>query len=181
MASIYDILDKNFEKVLKKVNKVFNPDDYLEVNYSFSTKDDEYYVDILNKKGKFLMRATYSVIGIFDTDTNIWVWAWGSAFNNKKLVKDSEVIKEFAIDVQKNKYKADESDAIYYYANNSLFMTKQSAVPLFIKMFLYKSDSLWFLPVRYGVDEIDGGDSGLMEMEHKLVEYIALKKVVQIS
>jgi hypothetical protein len=61
---LYDKSNEKYEHLITNKNIIFDPEKLVITFY-----DD-------NKKTNVVYRSTFSILGMFDLNTNMWLWAW---------------------------------------------------------------------------------------------------------
>jgi hypothetical protein len=104
-------------------------------------------------------------------------------FINQKLAIKSLETKEFANELKENykKYNQVENDAYYYICNNGNFYTSSTNVMKMVKLMLYITKGVWYIPICAGKDNITCMvDKNKTKHNHsiKRIEYLMIKKII---
>ena len=118
------------------IKKQFEEND----NLQYEINDD----DIIAKKNdKFVFRSKYEHVGILNTKTSFWYWAWSSPFKSISSFTHSLKTKKYINDKQ---IKMSDEDADYYtflVNNNSFYCTQDDFFKL-ILIVLFTNKTCWF-------------------------------------
>lgn len=178
----YDKVEKYYQKSMKRVEKNLDP----QKNYNY-----KFYVDHHNKNiveifegEKFVLKAEYDLAGIYNFYNSVWYWGWNIDVVNRTLVDRSKVIKEFSNYLKKNYEKFDgvEAEELYFRTSNGNFFTSKKNIAKIVKLALYLTKSLWFLPVCYGKDDIVQKCT-IIENDDRIkkLEYLLIRKIIQVG
>jgi len=139
------------------------------VKYTFSEKNGINYVEIIDH-GKLVLKAEYSLIGLYNVGVSVWYWGWNIAMIDKSLIQKIKKIKKYykTIKAEYHKYNAQEIDEIYYFLRNGNFYISQQNVLKIVKLALFLTKSNWYLEVMRN-DQTGG------------IQYIFIDKVVQVG
>jgi len=128
-----------YEKKNTEFNKILN----IKKNYiiNFDRKKDQI---ILNDNEKKILIGNYIFFGIYQQDTQLWIWASSIPGINKKQVKIIDKIRNNSILFENN----DDPDIIFIYqllTNDVVKISNIKLFPLINKTLNYLSDSLIIL------------------------------------
>ena len=132
--------DKNFKKIFKKYKKKDN-----EILYHLKYVNNENIVEILHKN-TIILKGIYDFIGMYDTHTSVWYWAWCIEFINKNLLQSSLNVKKYKSTIKNNydTYLGNELDEIYFYIDNNSFLIPLDNVIKLIKISLFINNGTMF-------------------------------------
>jgi hypothetical protein len=125
-----------YEKKNTEFNKILN----IKKNYiiNFDRKKDQI---ILNDNEKKILIGNYIFFGIYQQDTQLWIWASSIPGINKKQVKIIDKIRNNSILFENN----DDPDIIFIYqllTNDVVKISNIKLFPLINKTLNYLSDSI---------------------------------------
>lgn len=150
-----------------------------EYRYQYSQIDGEFIIEAYNGK-QIVYRAIYDRIGTFDTYAGIWRWAWCNSMIDRKVAEESKKIKMLASKIEDDyqKYDPKDADKYHFYSENGYFYIAQNTVPELIEMAISMMDSLWFIAIRQGVDDVLKPSK-----DHKVsaIDYLSIRKIIQLS
>lgn len=172
---------KSFENKEREIKKKLDLDrDY---KYRFITIGSDHVIEAHDAKTKKpVFRAVYDRIGIFDTYSGIWRWAWCDAMANKEVQTKSLRVKELAREIEKEyeeKYQKhkQEADKYHFYSHRGYFYTTKNVVPEIIAMAIDRMESEWFISIRTGIDDRMGDAKDKVST----IEFISIRRLIQIS
>lgn len=150
----------------KKVHNLNNKNNY---EYVFSKNDDMQTVEIY-LDNKFVLKAEYVILGLYNIQLSMWYWSWNIAFINKKLTElPINKIKSFINVLNDNYDKFNKVDAemLHYLISNDNFYISNNNIDKIIKLGLYLTKSVWYFPIKQNDDNINQ------------LEYILITKILQ--
>ncbi len=155
------------DDIQEKVKDLSNKNNY---EYVFSKNDDiqliEVYLD-----NKFILKAEYCVLGLYNIQLSMWYWSWNIAFINKKLIElPVKKIKNFISIIDDNYDKFDKVDveSLHYLISNDNFYISNSNIDKIIKLSLYLTKSIWYFPIKQNDND-----------ESNQLQYILITKILQ--
>lgn len=181
-SQLDETINEYFIKRKNEINKIFDPDK----NYNYKMYSGDTHIIEIYDNNKMILKAEYDLIGIYNIFNSIWYWAWNIQFVDRSLAKNSEKVKKFAKELndkyddylKNNKMKV--LDNYYYICKNGNFYTSSDNILKMIKLMMYLTDGLWYIPICLGKDDVtcvvnekDGYPSALKRME-----YLMIKKVI---
>jgi len=176
--SYFDKIEKYYKKKSENIDNIIKKRN--EYNAIFKeTKNNEDIIELYDKKGKLILKATYQVIGIFNNKTSMWTWGYAIDLINKESIKKSKKILEFNKELKKNNinnklnYKAFES--LDFYTSNETFSTSKDKLEIFSKLMIYLTNGEWFLKI------IHNSDSNNKSNNITVLEYIMIENIIQIG
>ena len=125
-----------------------------------------------------LLKAKYEVIGVHHYHTKIWYWSWALPYQNKQITKMSNNVVDFG-KKHKNSYKkydSKEIDSLYYLSTQGYFCARPDIIQLLVGLYMRVNKSLWYFPIRHGIDLISKQQSN--NSEYRIVEYIAITEII---
>jgi len=138
----YNDSKKNIKKILN-----FSKNNY---KYDFITLNN---IDIIEIKlnNKIIMKAEYDIIGIYNTDINMFYYGYILDHINKKLIKNSSNIKNLKKQIlnDTDQFSKDEIDDLYFYSSNSHFFIEPDKVPFIIKLMMFINSNKWFISIHH--------------------------------
>lgn len=171
MAKFYNICNNNYNVLLDNITKKID----ITKDYDYVFVDDNIVEMYLDDKLKF--KAEYGILGMYNIPVSVWYWSWNIAFINKKLTKNTDEIKEFAVTLNKDYAKFDKTEVekLHYLVSNDNFYISGKNVDKLIKLSLYLTKAIWCFPIKHhNVKEKD------VERIDK-IEYILITKILQFS
>lgn len=161
---LMNYIDSYFEKKKHEMAKIFDINGDLTFTF-----DDKNNVNIFNANGKLLLRATYDIIGIYNTQNNVWYWGWILDFVDKDRTKKTKAIRKFSHHIEDIKFSkyADQS-IIHYYTSNSHFITDIKYVIIFVKIMMYVVKTKWYFRIQH-------------DDTKPIYEYITINKIIEIK
>jgi hypothetical protein len=173
-------VEKYFDN--KKKDIIDSLDPSYNYDYKFSTdKNNNSIVEVL-KNGKLVIKAEYELLGLYNLFNSVWYWGYGLDLVNRDLVKISKSIKDFSKTIKKNYNDFDKKEAeiLYFRTNNNNFYTAKKNIENIVKLGLYITKSIWFLPVCYNNDNIPVSCEKISnDGSIKNLEYLIIKKIIQ--
>ena len=159
-------IEEYYIKIKKNIGAKINTD--IKYNYKFYSNDNANIIEIYNNNNdNIILKAEYSILGVYNIAYSTWYWAWNSNMINKTLIKDSLLIKKISKDVIQNISPKD-AEELYFYTNNGNFFISSDNILKLIKIGLYITNANWYIPIIHN-DPIDK------------IEYILIKKILQYS
>ena len=161
----YDTIDKYYEQKYKDIKKKINPDQDNEYEYVFTKINDKQIVEVF-LKDKFLLKAEFCVLGIYNTPMSMWYWSWAIAFINKQLiVAPIELIKGFndVIETHYDKFDKKEVEELQYLVSNDSMFISNDNVKIIVKLGLYLIKGIWVLRVK----------------QQDKIQYLVITKILQ--
>lgn len=167
--SIFDESEKNYKKLNKEINKIFDTE--LDYEYDISLDQNNIATIILKYNNKNIVSLRYELAGVYNTTTSIWYWAWNIDGINRTLTSETLKLKKILKGLVNNnqKYESDELDQLYFYIKNGNFHIQEN-LDIFTKIILFLSKQKWLLKIN--------GFGGLNK-DQKIIQYLFIKDVVQ--
>ena len=91
MESFFKNMNSHYDNLKKKISKKINIDEKLD--FIFNEDSNLYTVDIMINN-KLIMKAEYSIIGMYNLPLSIWYWGWAIDFVNHKLTQNLKPVKK---------------------------------------------------------------------------------------
>ena len=85
----------------------------IEISQENVTQIEDNQTIIFKEKFIEIYVAPCTILGTFDLNTKIWLWAWVSPYFSSKQTKDSRDILEYGL-----KFEPDSNSAIHFYLKN---------------------------------------------------------------
>lgn len=174
-SKINEYINANESAMLEKID--------LSKEYKFNFPElstDEHIVEIYGQDDKLVLKGKYSIMGIYNLESSIWVWGHDISFVDKSLVKSIKKIKDLSQDLKDNykDYIPEQADELYFITSNGNFYLSNENIPKVIKLGTYITNSLWAFPVKYFKDISSNNkkDKNIIK-----IEYILLEKILQIN
>ncbi len=188
---------------LNKINKYYNKNkknivgkyklnngDY---SYKFILDGNNNNIIKLYKNKKPVLDAIYDIAGIYNLYNSVWYWGFNIDRVNRKLVERSKVIKKFPkyIKEHPSEFTNRTRDELLFRTNNGNFHTSIDNIKLLIKLILYLTKSIWYIPICYGKDDTTFVCINNLKKNINLIsnnknnhierlEYILIKKFIKI-
>ena len=191
ITSYMEKFNKYFEQNKIKVAKKFDPN--KNYKYKFYKDNNNNHIVQLYDDNNLVIEATYDIAGIYNIYNSIWYWGWNIDTIDRQLVKRSKKVKGFAKYIKNHLgISLKERDKLYYWSSNGNFYTSTNNVLHLIKLILYLTKSVWYLPVCYGKDSfkpiICNSDHKINDNDSKNInnkqifrlEYILIKKIIKV-
>ena len=187
-TSYIEKFNKYFEQNKEKIAKKFDPNKNYKYKF-YKDNNNNHVVQLRDNDNLIVVEAIYDIAGIYNMYNSIWYWGWNIDTVDKQLIKRSEKVKEFAkyIKTHPEKFTHMERDKLYYWSNNGNFYTSTNNVLHLIKLILYLTKSIWYLPICYGKDSSTQilCETNLLNKVNKQqkiarLEYILIKKIIKI-
>lgn len=174
-------INKYYKKIEKDINQKFN---YKKIyDFQFSKDKDDNAIIIISENDKTILKAYYRVLGLYNLYNNMWHWSYSIDLIDRKLTKDVDKIKDIS-DYVKNNYKEFDSkvaDELYFRTSRDYFYTSPKNIINLVKLGLYVTKSLWYIPLCYGKDATTCVHDNIKKSDkYKRVEYIILDKIIQL-
>ena len=171
-------LESNFKSKQKQYDNKFKS--YDEIRFIKDKSSDDGIAEI-HKNGQLLIRFRYFIAGAFNFYNSIWYWGHNIQLVDKNLTKKTIKVKQFAADIKKNysKYNSVEADQLYFITNNDNFYTSNKNILLPIKLIMFLTNGLWFIPICYGKDGnilLQGCSSDNLSI--KRMDYLIITKII---
>ena len=180
-------INKYYNKNKKSIVGKYNPNENY--SYKFTLDENNNSIVKLYKNKKPVLDAIYDIAGIYNLYNSVWYWGFNIDRVNRKLVERSKVIKKFPkyIKEHPSEFTNRTRDELLFRTNNGNFHTSIDNIKLLIKLILYLTKSIWYIPICYGKDDttfvcnnnlkknIDNKDFHI-----KRLEYILIKKLIKI-
>ena len=111
-------------------------------------------IELINTKGKTVLKAQYDLIGFYNLSNSVWYWAWNIDLADKKLTKASIKMKEFPDYIKKNykDFTPIEAEDYYFRTEMGNFYTNLENIHNLIKLTMYYMNSIWYIAVCSGKD-----------------------------
>ena len=131
-----DYLDKSNSKYENLINNS---------NIEFNPSNSEVFIKF---KGDVEYKAKASLLGAFDGNTNLWLWAWAIPSFNFDEIKDSKEILEYGLMLEPNT-----NSKIHYYikphlVNSRLYFENKTFLDIHLSLSLYISKKAKFIYPR---------------------------------
>lgn len=171
-----------FQKIQKNIKNKLDTDKTY--SYKFYENNDKKHIIEIYDNDKFVLKAEYEYIGVFNIMTSVWYWSWNINMINKDLTKSSLEVKKLGEKIMDNytDYNPREADELYYISQNGNFFTSIDVVKKIVQLSLYLTKSDYYIPINY---EIDGkslvGDEINKLDKFKKIDFILLKKIISFS
>jgi hypothetical protein len=173
-------INKYFSQIKKDIN--INIDPIKNYKYKFYTDNNNNHIVQLFDNNKIIIEAIYDIAGMYNIYNNVWYWGWNIDVVDRQLVKQSEKVKEFAKYIKNNSTKMSNNidmDKLYYWSSNGNFYISHANIIHPIKLVLYLTKSMWYMPVCYGKDSTK--PVLCTNKKHiSRIEYILIKKIIKI-
>lgn len=165
---IFDAIDSYYSEInddmQQKFSELNNKNNY---EYVFSKNDDVHIVEVY-LKSKFVLKAEYCILGLYNLQSSVWYWSWNEAFVNKQLVElPIDKIKNFVDVIDRDYEEFDKVDVemLHYLISNGNFYLSSGNIGKIIKLSLYLTKSSWYFPMK--------------QSDSNKVEYILITKILQ--
>lgn len=131
-----DFLDKSNAKYENLINNS---------NVEFTPTDNDVFIKF---KGESEYKAKTSLLGAFDSNTNLWLWAWAIPTFSFDEIKDSKEILEYGLMLEPNT-----NSKIHYYikphlVNSRLYFESNIFLDIHLSLSLYISKKAKFIYPR---------------------------------
>ncbi|AYV82021.1 MAG: hypothetical protein Homavirus2_25 [Homavirus sp.] len=175
-VSIEDKIDKYFNEKKKEISERFDPDK----NYSYKLQKDDngaFYIELYDDN-KLILKAEYDLMGMYNMFNSVWYWAHNIQFIDRNMAKKSQEIKGFAKELKENydNYDSVELEAYYYMCKNGNFYASSNNVLKMVKLMLYVTNGLWYIPICAGKDNVTCM-TNKTKSSIKRMEYLMIKKI----
>ena len=154
-------MNNNFNELIKKSflyydnnNLKFNN---LINNNNIELKDDKLEILFKNDNKKF----KFEILGIFDNQTNVWLWGWMFPnVNNKKIILVKKLLEYgLSLDINETNLDNDDGSAMFYIRTqliNSRFLLDDSLqleIHLALSNYLLKDNIKFIYPIKKYLDK----------------------------
>ena len=159
----YDSINTDMQKKIKNLNNKKNYEYVFSKNGS--TPVVEIYLD-----DKFILKAEYCIVGMYNVQLSVWYWSWNIAFINKKLTElPIKKIKNFIEEINDNynKFKSVDAEILHYLLSNDNFYVTNNNIEKMLKLSLYLTKSIWYFPIKQ------------TNNEENSIQYILITKILQ--
>lgn len=140
ISDTLEYYDTNKEKYTPLINKI-KYIKFIDIESELSRNK----VNLYDENDKLMNSYEYEIIGLFDNNTNIWVWSWGIPTVKKNQTGILRKIFNYGIDLDSDEYLRNELITSRFKISNEIqidmhlsivsFLSKQ---PLIIKYYLLK-------------------------------------------
>lgn len=163
-----DNINKYYSKNKEEFDKLVGKANYKTKIYR--DDDDNNTIDVLDND-KTLLRATYEVIGYYNTVTSIWVWGWANPFVEKDMTNKVREMKELEQMFITTDKLDDKTKQLYlYFIKNPSFYIASENLDNLLSMILYYTNGKWTIPRNYGPAN-----------SPNYLEFILIKNILQIK
>lgn len=182
-SHFFNKVEKYFKSQKNKILKFFDYNKDYTFKFYYDNNNDQHIIELYHNNKKIL-KAEYSIIGMYNMINSIWYWGWDIDFINKKLIKQSELVKKFNENIKKNydTYDPIEAEELFYITSNSNFYISAEKVKKITKLFLYLVKGLWIIPICYGkngINSICDGNENTNNIQK--IKYILITKIIQVG
>lgn len=134
--------------------------------------DDKDIVDVY-KQNKKIVRGYYDLIGYYNTNTNIFVWAYANPFVEKDMTKKVASLKDKKEMLMKVESITDELRELYLYfiSNSSMYISKENLQQL-LKFVLYYMNGHWIVERKNADSTVNSGQQ---------LEFLLINEISQIK
>jgi hypothetical protein len=148
MTFIKDI-EEYYNKQHTKMAHIIDSDN-KSIKYRFYSNDDTQLVEII-KNNNTILKAKYSIAGVYNFQTNIWTWAYAVAFTNRIASEKSNIIKTIPGMVMKNynDFNKEDAEELHFYCDNNSFFVTSDVIPKLVKIALFVMKGKWLVSIRH--------------------------------
>jgi hypothetical protein len=171
MESFFKNMNSHYDNLKKKISKKINIDEKLD--FIFNEDSNLYTVDIMINN-KLIMKAEYSIIGMYNLPLSIWYWGWAIDFVNHKLTQNLKPVKKYKKKIPNMFTQFEKSsieEAHYILSNNNFYISNQN-IDKIMMIVLYLTESLWYFPIYR---------KGSNNHEFDKIDYILITKILQYN
>ncbi len=157
------------DDIQNKVKGLNNKNNY---EYVFTKNDDTQLIEVY-LDDKFVLKAEYAILGLYNIQLSMWYWSWNIAFINKKLIElPTKKIKNFIDIINDNYDKFDKVDVetLHYLISNDNFYISNNNIDKIIKLSLYLTNGIWYFPIKQNNNDNDDSNQ---------LQYILITKILQ--
>ena len=178
-SKFYKKVDNYFKNIKDDIQKKL--DITKEYQYNFVEENGLNIIEI-SIDNKIKLRAEYNIIGLYNIPLSIWYWGYSLEFVNRKLLDKLQIIKEFSKKLEINdknnngEFKPVELEELYFITSNNNFYCSSQNIDKIIKIVLYLTKGIWFIPVKHS-DKMIGNINNQMDR----IEYILINKILQFN
>ena len=162
----FDTIDSYYNSINDDMKKKIILDNKNNYEFTFSQNDNTQIVEVyLNDK--FILKAEYVILGLYNIQLSVWYWCWNIAFVNKKSIElSTDKIKTFINTLEDNydKFNKHDAEVIHYLLSNDNFYISNDNINKIIKLSLYLTKSIWYFPIKQNSD---------------LLQYVLITKILQ--
>lgn len=174
----------------KKINSYFDKksenipfDIQKEYHYVFSKDNNgKNIIELLDPKtDKLILKAEYSIMGMYNTYNSVWYWGYNLSFVNHQAAKKSKVLLDVPKEIKKEykQYKDKEADEIHYMSSNGNFFLDVQNIPKVVQLGLFAMEGEWFIEIKYDSnDDVVHGKVDDKKSPVKKIEYYCINKVI---
>lgn len=159
---------------MDKYFRNLDPPFEINKNYKFSFKDNTVS---LYDGNKLIIKAVYELIGSYNIYNSVWYWAHNIQLIDRSIAMNKTLLDEYA---KKIKGKTSEDDKMHFYATNSSFYLSHKNLMDPIKLGLYLTKGLYYIPICYGKDDFTCYAKKPDKKSLKRIEYLAIKKIIYL-
>lgn len=139
--SFEDVIKIESNKLAKSLNSVLN--DYP--NYTIGIVNDsnkDSFIDVYGTTKKKILTVKYEVLGMYDSQMEIFSWACDHKISDKGIVGLSKEVKKYSKKLKKHIIKKEFDDTeymerLYYYLSNSMFFLEFSNLSDIMKISIF--------------------------------------------
>jgi hypothetical protein len=168
MVELLKKVDKYYEEQKNKIDKVYKERTITNIEFNEIQGEEKHLVNLSNNDTA-IASAEYSYMGIYDKTLGMWKWAWGFLYIDPKLRIDADKVRDYQNEIKKMYTNEDAViyEQLYYMTKNGYFFIKKGEMLKLIKLMLYITKGLWFVPIES------------KENNHEILTFIMLKKIVR--
>ncbi|AYV80825.1 MAG: hypothetical protein Harvfovirus7_22 [Harvfovirus sp.] len=144
--------------------------DFDNYRYEFIENDKEHLVDVY-RDDEHILRGSYGVLGCYNVVNSTWIWSWNIRQIERDLTRDARRIKAYSKNLVMEPSITKDIEEDYYYGTNPSFFISYNSLDRLLD----------YCERVIGGVEILGRKTDLMNGGGIIVEYLLLKKIVQVS
>lgn len=176
-------VDKYYEKNKKSYESLFNFKSKTKIE--MSENDKQYYLTIIDDNGKSI-KFQYELAGVFNVRNSVWYWGWDIELVDKNLTKSIKSVKSFYKFILENndEFTQKEAEDLYFRTkNNNFYLNKLNNMEQVLRIALYLTKSLWYLPIGMNKDGelyLYNGGSNESAVSEK-IQFILIKNIANVK
>ena len=134
-------IEENYNEKEKIINKIL--DKNKEIDIQFIKSGDKKMVGVFDMNNRLLLKCEYNFYGIYQPNTNLWIWSSSIPGVSSKIIKDISKIKSMNY-----LFESDDSSLInlyYQVLNQDVLLIPENKINELNKLFMYLSNDIYIV------------------------------------
>ena len=140
----------NFDKSNEKYNNLIEVE-----NTKIEKRDNITFLIFLDKNGKKIQESRVTILGTFDLNTNIWLWAWVTPYFTSEESKDSRDILNYGLELEPNNNSNIHFFIKSHFVNSRIYFDSDVTFDIHLALSLYITKKPKFIYPRR--KKLEGG------------------------